>query len=51
MEIEWLVANIPAVGFPAGAESVVFIIILTFFWQIQVTIVAGEPLCDLEIPS
>ena len=34
MKIEWLIANVTAVGFPARSESV-FRLILTFFDQIN----------------
>ena len=53
MKIEWLIADVTAVGSPTStrAESAVFCVILDVFWPLWATLVAGEPLCDLETPS
>ena len=52
MKIEWLVANITAVGSPDRAEcGVLEVIFAGLFWTIQTVPVAEEPLCDVETPS
>ena len=51
MKIEWLTANATAVGSPARIENGLFLGDFGHFWPVQATIVAGEPLFDLEIPS
>ena len=51
IEIERLITSITDSGSPARAESELFWVILDVFRKIQAEIVAGEPFCDLEIPS
>ena len=51
MEIEWLIANVTAVGSPTRSESAVFCVSFDVFWPIWATLVVGEPLCDIETPS
>ena len=51
MKIEWLIADVTAVGSPARAESAIFWVIFDVFWPIWATFVAEEPLCDLETPT
>ena len=51
MKIEWLLADVKAVGLPDRAERDILGVILDVFWSIQAVLVAGEPLCDIEIPS
>ena len=53
MKIEWLVANVTAVGSPDRAGRAISEVILAgrCFWPIQAVFVAGEPFCDLGPPS
>ena len=52
MKIEWLIADVTAVGSaPARAERYLFGVILDIFWPIHATFVVGELFCDLGIPS
>ena len=50
MKIEWLIADVPSVGFPARAERDIFGVILGVFWPIQASFVVGESFCDVGIP-
>ena len=52
MKIEWLVANITAVGFPDRAEHAFFGSDFgwAIYWPIQAIFVVREPLCDQEPP-
>ena len=51
MKIEWLVADVTAVGSPDRAECDILGMILDVFLPIQATFVVGETLCDVGIPS
>ena len=49
MNIEWLVANVKAVGPPDRAECAMLVAILArHFWSIQAVFVAGEPFCGVR---
>ena len=49
--MEWLIANVTAVGSPTRSESAVCCVIFDVFWPIWAALVVGEPLCDTETPS
>ena len=53
MKIEWLVADVTAVGFPDRAERAILGVILAecVFWSMQALFVVGEPFCDIRTPS
>ena len=53
MKIEWLVADVTAVGSLDRAERAILGVILTgcVFSPIQVIFVVGEPLCGVGPPS
>ena len=51
--MEWLVADVTAVGSPDRAECVILRVILAgrVFWPIQAVFVVGEPICGVGTPS
>ena len=53
MKIEWLVADVTAVGSIDTAERAILGVFMTgrLSWPIQVIFVAGEPLCGVGTPS
>ena len=54
MKIEWLVADVIAVGSLDRAERAILVGDFgsaAFFWPIQVIFVVGEPLCGVGTPS
>ena len=53
MKIEWLVANVTAVGFPDRGKRAILEVILAgrFFLPIQAVFVVGGPPCDVGPPS
>ena len=51
LKIEWLFVNITAVEFPDRGERAILGMVLSFFWPIQATFVAVEPLCVVGVPS
>ena len=52
MKIEWLVANLTAVGSSGRAEHALLgVIFYGLFLSIQDVSVVAEPLCDVGIPS
>ena len=51
MKIEWLVANVTPVESPDRAERDLLGMLLDVFWPIQATVMVGQPLCDIGIPS
>ena len=51
MKIEWLVADVTAVGFPDRAErAILWMILAGLFWAVQAIFVVGEPLWDVGTP-
>ena len=53
MNMEWLVTNVTAVGFPRRAEHAILAVIFgsAFLWAIQTIFVIKEVVCDAGTPS